>query len=50
MFSGCFRSPAVREAGFLDAGKTELAKNDYARAVIQITNAIRVKKGDAEAR
>jgi hypothetical protein len=50
MFSGCVRSPEAKEAGFLDAGKKELAKNDYTRAFIQFTNAIRVKKGDAEAR
>ena len=49
MSSACLRSPEVREAGFLDAGKRELAKNDYERAVIQFTNAIRVKKGDGEA-
>jgi tetratricopeptide (TPR) repeat protein len=45
---GCSLSPETKEARFLAAGKAELRKKDYARAIIQFQNAARAKKGDAE--
>ncbi|PYT27311.1 MAG: hypothetical protein DMG57_18760 [Acidobacteria bacterium] len=48
VLSGCALTPAAKEARFLAAGKKDLEKKNYARAVIQFQNAARAKKDDAE--
>jgi len=48
-FMACGLTPGGTEKGFLDAGKKALARNDYARAVIQFRNAVRIAPKDAEA-
>src|SRR5579872_443765 len=45
--SGC--SPQAREARYLESGKKMMEKKDYARAVIQFTNAVKAMPKDAEA-
>lgn len=45
---GCARSPQYREGQFLQRGKTFLAKQDYARAILEFRNAIRVAPSDAK--
>ena len=46
-FSGC--SPQAREARYLASGKKMMEKKDYARALIQFNNAVKVMPKDAEA-
>ena len=38
-FSGCAFSPEAKEARYLESGKKQLTKKDYARAIIQFRNA-----------
>jgi tetratricopeptide (TPR) repeat protein len=45
----CSRSPEARRDHFVDKGKKLLQKQDYARAVLEFRNAIRVSPEDAEA-
>jgi tetratricopeptide (TPR) repeat protein len=47
--AGCARSPQDKEARFLKAGKAQLEKKDYTRAILQFKNAIQVMPKDAEA-
>ncbi|HXJ43473.1 MAG TPA: tetratricopeptide repeat protein, partial [Bryobacteraceae bacterium] len=46
---GCFLSTQQKEARFLDLGKQQYAKKDYARAIIEFRNAARIAPSDAEA-
>ncbi len=46
VFSGC--SPEAREARYLEAGKRQMQKKDYARAVLQFMNAAKAMPKDAE--
>ena len=48
VFSGCSRES--REARYLASGKQMLAKKDYARAIIQFSNAAKMMPKDAEPR
>lgn len=48
VLSGCARTPQEKEARYLEAGKRQLEKKDYARAIIQFTNAARAMPKDAE--
>lgn len=47
--SGCFLSPQRKESRFLALGKEQYAKKDYARAILEFRNAVRVAPSDAEA-
>jgi tetratricopeptide (TPR) repeat protein len=47
-FSCC--SPEAKEARYLESGKRMMQKKDYARAIIQFSNAVKVKPNDAEPR
>ena len=47
--SGCALTKEAKEAKFLSLGKQQYAKKDYARAVIEFRNAIRIAPNDAEA-
>ena len=50
VLGGCTgTSPQVRHDRFLAAGKTMLAKQDYARAVLEFKNAVRLMPQDPEA-
>jgi tetratricopeptide (TPR) repeat protein len=44
----CGRNPGQREARFLSQGKAQLAKKDYARAILEFRNASQVMPRDAE--
>jgi tetratricopeptide (TPR) repeat protein len=46
--SACHRSPEAREAAFLEKGKKELEKKNYAVAVLDFKNAAQAKSWDAE--
>ena len=46
VFSGC--SPEAREARYLEAGKRQMQKKDYARAILQFMNAAKAMPKDAE--
>jgi tetratricopeptide (TPR) repeat protein len=46
---GCIRSPQQREAKFLENGKGQMLRKDYARAVLQFRNAVQAMPRDAEA-
>ncbi|MGO4885155.1 MAG: tetratricopeptide repeat protein [Bryobacteraceae bacterium] len=46
--AGCSRTPQQREARYLELGKKQLAKKDYARANLEFRNAIQTAPGDAE--
>jgi putative PEP-CTERM system TPR-repeat lipoprotein len=46
--AGCSFSPKQREARFIELGKKEMAKQDYARAALRFRSAIQVAPGDAE--
>lgn len=46
--SGCSRSPEAREARYLESGKRQFEKKDYARAAIQFINAAKAMPKDAE--
>src|SRR5712692_9666599 len=48
VFSGCGRSPEVKESKFMATGQQYLEKKDYARAIIQFKNAAGIKRGTAE--
>src|SRR6516225_2591049 len=48
LLTGCSRSPAEREARFLQRGKDLVAKSDFARAAIEFQNAAKVMPKDAE--
>lgn len=47
--AGCARSPQARRDKFLAAGKRQMEKKDYDRAVLEFKNAIRAMPKDAEA-
>src|SRR6266567_2646999 len=46
--SGCVRSPEAKEARYLESGKRQFEKKDYARAAIQFINAAKAMPKDAE--
>ena len=46
--AGCSQSPAVREARYLEKGKKEFQKKNYAVAVLHFKNAIAAAPRDAE--
>jgi tetratricopeptide (TPR) repeat protein len=45
---GCARSPAQKEARFLDRGKSWFGKKDYSRAILEFRNATQTVPRDAE--
>jgi tetratricopeptide (TPR) repeat protein len=45
---GCTRSPQAREAEFLKRGDAQMAKKDYARAILEFRNATQAMPRDAE--
>jgi tetratricopeptide (TPR) repeat protein len=45
---GCTRSPEARKAKYLAAGKVQLEKKDYERALLEFRNASQVDAKDAE--
>ena len=49
LLSGCARSPEARSAGYLEAGKKLLAKNDPNRAILQFRNAVQATPQNPEA-
>lgn len=49
LWTGCNRDPKVREAAFIDKAKHYLAQKDYARAIIELNNAIMLNADDAQA-
>jgi tetratricopeptide (TPR) repeat protein len=49
LLPGCARTPAEREASFLNRGKALLEKNDPNRALLEFRNAIAAMPHDAEA-
>lgn len=49
LICGCARTPEQKYAKFLETGRAQLAKHDYARAILQFKNAIQVKPKSAEA-
>ncbi len=46
--SSCFRSPASKEASFLERGKVLRGKRDFSRASIEFRNAMAIMPKDAE--
>src|SRR6266542_3546061 len=46
--SSCSRTPRQKEARYLEAGKRQLEKKDYARAIIYFRNAAKAMPTDAE--
>src|SRR5260370_42547330 len=48
MVSGCSRSPQAKEAKYLEKGKKEYQKKNYAAAVLHFKNAVQVQPRDAE--
>jgi tetratricopeptide (TPR) repeat protein len=48
IFSGCSRSPQAQEAGYLEKGKKEFQRKNYATAVIHFKNAMQALPRDAE--
>lgn len=46
---GCRRSPQAQEAYYLKDGKERLRRKDYARALLQLRNAVKIAPRDAEA-
>jgi tetratricopeptide (TPR) repeat protein len=49
LLCSCARSPAQRYAKFFEAGKAQLNKHDYARAVLQFRNAVQANPKSADA-
>ena len=45
---GCNRSPQAKEARYLQRGKAQIAKKDFARAILEFQNASQVMPRDAE--
>jgi tetratricopeptide (TPR) repeat protein len=48
VMSGCRSSPAQKEAAYLKKGQAELARKDYARAILEFKNASQAMPRDAE--
>jgi tetratricopeptide (TPR) repeat protein len=48
VFCGCSQSPQVREARYLEKGKKEFQRKNYAVAILQLKNAIQAQPRDAE--
>jgi tetratricopeptide (TPR) repeat protein len=48
MLAGCSRSPQAREAQYLEKGKKEFQKKNYAVAVLHFKNAMQAQPSDAE--
>lgn len=48
VLAGCTRTPQEKEARYLEAGKRQIEKKDYSRAIIQFRNASRAMPKDAE--
>ena len=46
--AGCSRSPQAKEAGFLEAGRKQLEKKGYSRAILEFKNAVQVMPKHAE--
>lgn len=47
--SGCARTPKQKEAKFLENGKRQMLRKDYARAALEFRNAVGLMPNDAEA-
>src|SRR5512140_2620013 len=45
---GCSRTPEQKAARFLASGKAQIAKKDYARAILDLKNAARLQPKHAE--
>ncbi len=48
LFTGCARSPQARRDKYMAAGKKQMEKKDYARAVLEFKNAASATPQDAE--
>ena len=49
LLAGCARTPAQKEARFLERGKQLMEQKNYGRAILEFRNAVSVKPDDAEA-
>jgi tetratricopeptide (TPR) repeat protein len=49
LLSGCFQSPQVKSAHYIDSGKALLQKHDVARAILEFRNAVQASPKNDEA-
>jgi tetratricopeptide (TPR) repeat protein len=49
LWAGCGRSPAAREAAFVEKAKRYMTQKDYGRAAIELQNATKLNAKDAQA-
>src|SRR5271154_4314532 len=47
-YTGCARTPQAKRDKYIAAGKKQMEKKDYARAVLEFKNAVQAMPDDAE--